>query len=188
MDGLFGFIAIASLITWIVTRYSFWCLPFVVSIAILAEDNFYPLSYFPMYSDPDESENYLYVAEFEDDPTQATPIPIRDLTGLSAPKVKKMWKSYARDYADELDKKDTELTEAELNEVADILLGEFREIAAGRDKTLPDHLSLVEIWIVGTDEGGWTETPRILGAQPAEMLEPGNTGIGVKPEYVRNLK
>ena len=41
---------------------------------------------------------------------------------------------------------------------------------------------------VGTDEGGWTETPRILGAQPAELLEPGNTGIGVKPEYVRNLK
>lgn len=186
MDGLFGLIAVASLVCWIVTRYSFWCLPFVVSIAILAEDNFYPLSHFPMYSDPDESENFLYVAEFEDDPTQATAIPIRDLTGLSAPKVKKMWKSYSRDFADELDKKDTELTEKELNEVADLLLDEFREIAEGRGEALPDRLSLVEVWIVGTEEGGWTETPRVLGAQPEGLLEPGNTGVGVKPDFVRN--
>ncbi len=185
MDGLFGLIAVVSLIGWIATRYSIWCLPFVVSLAILAEDDFYPLSYFPMYSDPDESENYLYVATFDEDPTKHEPIPIRDLTGLSAPKVKKMWKSYARDFADDLGKKDTKLTEKEVNEAAEILLDEFREVAEDRGQELPDHLALVEIWIVGTDEGGWTENLRILGAQPAELLEPGHTGIGMKPEVAR---
>ena len=64
MDALFGIILAASLIGWISTRYSIFCLPFLVSLSILAQDSFYPLSYFPMYSDPDESENYLYLATF----------------------------------------------------------------------------------------------------------------------------
>ncbi len=167
MDALFGIIAVGSLAGWIATRYSIWCLPLVVSLAILAEDDFYPLSFFPMYSDPDESENYLYVATWESDPRQNEAIPIHNFTGLSAPKVKKMWKSYSRDFADDLDKKDTELTESELNEAAGILLSEFQKVARDRDTALPEKLSLMEVWIEATDKGGWTETPRMLGAVPA---------------------
>jgi hypothetical protein len=165
MDGLFVIIALGSLFGWIKTRFSIWCLPFLVSISILAQDDFYPLSYFPMYSDPDESENYLYVASYGSDPAIHEALPIRDLTGLSAPKVKKMWKSYSRGFADELGKKDTKLTEEELNEVSGILLNEFREVAENKGKELPEKLALIEVWIEATDEGGWTETPRVLGAQ-----------------------
>ena len=172
MDGLFGLIAVVSLIGWIATRYSIWCLPFIVSLAILAEDDFYPLSYFPMYSDPNESENYLYVAEWKDDPATYEPIPIHQFTGLSAPKVKKMWKSYRRDFADDLHKKDTQLTPAETNEIAGILLKEFSKVAKNKGSQLPDHLALVEVWIEATEKGGWTETTTVLGYLPAEKAVP----------------
>lgn len=167
MDAFLGIIAVGSLVGWVATRYSIWCLPLLVSVSIMAEDDFYPLSHFPMYSDPDESENYLYVATWEGDPLQNEAIPIHQFTGLSAPKVKKMWKSYSRDFADDLDKKDTELTEDELNAAATILLGEFKKVAEDRNLKLPEKLALMEVWIEATDEGGWTETPRLLGAVPA---------------------
>lgn len=163
MDGIFGLIAAVSLIGWIATRYSIWCLPLLVSVAILAEDDCYPLSFFPMYSDPDESENFLFVATWETDPTQYHAIPIEEATGLSAPKVKKMWKSYSRDFADDLKKKDTELTDEETNEISGVLLKEFRKVAANQGKELPENLALVEVWIEATDIGGWTETPEVLG-------------------------
>ncbi len=171
MDGLFGFIAVVSLVGWIRTRYSIWCLPLLVSVSILAEDDFYPLSFFPMYSDPDESENFLIVATWESDPQDYEPIPIEDFTGLSAPKVKKMWKSYSRDFADDLDKKDTQLTPEELNEIGGVLLKEFRKVAKNRGRELPEKLALVEVWILGTDNGGWTETPTLLGYLPAAPVE-----------------
>lgn len=174
MDGLFGVIAAVSLIGWIATRYSIWCLPFVVCLALLAEDDFYPLSYFPMYSDPDESENFLYVATFETDPAQHEPLPIHAFTGLSAPKVKKMEDKYREDFAKKLKKREKELTPEEISEINSQLLDEFRTIAAGKKKTLPDRLALVEVWIEADEDGGWTETPAILAAQtaPGKALPP----------------
>ena len=161
MDGLFGFIAIASLITWIVTRYSFWCLPFVVSIAILAEDNFYPLSYFPMYSDPDESENYFYVAT-TNETGEMEPIPVRKLTSITAPKVKKMYKSWSRQRADEMDKSDRDLTQEERAEVGRELLTFLNGQAVDRNREMPEPLHLVEVWIVYDNDTGFSETPETV--------------------------
>lgn len=174
MDGILGVVAAISLAGWIATRYSIWCLPLIVSVAILAEDDFYPLSYFPMYSDPDESENYLYVATWESDPASHQPIPIHDFTGLSAPKVKKMEDKYREDFAKKLKKKDKELTDDEIAEIGGVLLDEFRAIARGKGRTLPDRLALVEVWIVADEAGGWTETPAVLAAQtaPGQLFRP----------------
>ena len=165
MDGILGVVAAISLVGWIATRYSIWCLPLIVSVAILAEDDFYPLSYFPMYSDPNESENYLSVATWETDPARHVPIPIHDFTDLSAPKVKKMAKSYTDDFAKDLKKKNTALTPAEISQIGGVLLDEFRQVAAGKKKTLPDRIALVEVWIEADAAGGWTETPTVLAAQ-----------------------
>ena len=166
MDAFFGIILAASLIGWISTRYSVFCLPFLVSLSILAQDSFYPLSHFPMYSDPDESENYLYLATFSSGSDEPEPLQVRTLTGLSAPKVKKMWKSYLRGHAEELGKKDTKLSAAERAEAGRILLDEFREMATGRSNELPESLGLVEVWIEHNPEGGWTETAAIVARQP----------------------
>jgi hypothetical protein len=177
MDGILGVIAAISLIGWIATRYSIWCLPLIVSVAILAEDDFYPLSFFPMYSDPDESENYLYVATWETDPAKHEAIPIHTFTGLSAPKIKKMAKSYTRGFAKELKKKDTTLTPAEISQINGVLLDEFRLVAKGKNRTLPDRIALVEVWIEADEEGGWTETPTVLAAQtgPGQTVKPLDT-------------
>lgn len=166
MDALFGIILALSLLGWVATRYSIFCLPFLVSLSILAQDSFYPLSYFPMYSDPDESENYLYLATFPDGSGKPEPLPVHALTGLSAPKVKKMWKSYLRGHADDLGKKDTQLSAEESAEAGRILLDEFRELAEKRSGKLPASLGLVEVWIECNPEGGWTETATVIARQP----------------------
>ena len=168
MEIILGLILAASLVGWVVTRYSIFCLPAIVALCILAEDKFYPLSHFPMYSDPDESENYFYLVTFRKKNDEPRPLRVRNLTGLSAPKVKKMWKPYSRDFADELGKKDTELTLVERAEIGRVILGEMREMAANRGKELPERLGLVEVWIVADPEKGWTETTAIVARQPFE--------------------
>jgi len=168
LDAALGIILAASLFGWVATRYSVFCLPVVVALCILAEDEFYPLSHFPMYSDPDESENYFYLVTFRKRNDEMRPLPVRRLTGLSAPKVKKMWKPYSRDFADELGKKDTELTLEERAEIGRVILDEMREMAVGRGRPLPDRLGLVEVWIESDEEKGWTETTTVVARQPFE--------------------
>lgn len=170
MDGLFGAIAVIGLVFWIVTRHTLWCLPVIVSLAILAEDDWYPLSYFPMYSDPDESENYLYVATFENDPAKHTALPIHQFTALSAPKVKKMEDKYREDYAKKHQKKERDLDATDISDVGNEVLNKLREVAKEKGNSLPEKLALVEVWIVATDDGGWTETPGILAAQGAGQV------------------
>lgn len=166
MEIVLGLILAASLIGWIATRYSIFCLPAIVALCILAEDKFYPLSYFPMYSDPDESENYFYLVKFRAKTGESQPLPVRKLTGLSAPKVKKMWKPYSRDFADQLGIKDTELTLEQRAEIGRIILDELREMAGNRGRALPARLGLVEVWIEADPEKGWTETTAIVARQP----------------------
>ena len=168
LDAALGIILAFSLFGWIATRYSIFCLPAIVSLCILAEDDFYPLSFFPMYSDPDESENYFYLVTFRKRNDEPRPLPVRRLTGLSAPKVKKMWKPYSRDYADAKGKKDTELTTEERAEVGRELLDEMREMAVNRGRPLPERLGLIEVWIVHDEEKGWTETTTVVARQPFE--------------------
>ena len=171
MEIILGIILAASLYGWLATRYSIFCLPVIVSLCILAEDKFYPLSYFPMYSDPDESENYFYLVTFRAKSGEPRPLRVRNLTGLSAPKVKKMWKPYSRDFADDLGKKDTELTVEERAEIGRVILNEMREMAANRGRELPERLGLVEVWIESAPEKGWTETTTIVARQPFEKSE-----------------
>lgn len=147
-------------------RHSFFVLPFVVAISLLAKDDFYPLSYFPMYSDPDESENYFYIGTWDEGtdpkPADIKPLPVRHLTGITAPKVKKMQKAWIRDRADELGTKDTKLPQEERVKKWLELLDYLRE---HKRSELPERLALVEVWIEYDKELGYRETPEVVAVQ-----------------------
>lgn len=165
MEALFGFLTILSFAALVGLRHSFFMVPLIVFLSIWVED-FFPLSHFPMYSDPNESENYFYVATVDD---QGTPeaLPIRKMTAITAPKVKKMYKSWARDFADDLGKRDKDLTAEERAEVGRNLLAFLRDQAEQRHEDLPENLALVEVWIVYDNDKGFSETPEVVAVLPA---------------------
>ncbi len=137
----------------------------------LSIKEFYPFSNFPMYSDPDETENYLVVGQVTPEEENGwKPLPVRELTGITAPKVKKMFKSRRDAYCDEVDKDSDELSEAELAAIGQDLLNYLREQALARTdgkEPLPDQLVLVDYWIIYEDGGGYSETPTIITKESA---------------------
>ena len=160
MDTLFGSLTLLSLAGWIGLRHSFFSVPFIVCLSIWVQD-FFPLSHFPMYSDPDESENYFYVAT-TNETGEVEPIPVRKLTSITAPKVKKMYKSWSRQRADEMDKSDRDLTQEERAEVGRELLTFLNGQAVDRNREMPEPLHLVEVWIVYDNDTGFSETPETV--------------------------
>ncbi|MCB1064963.1 MAG: hypothetical protein KDN20_18850 [Verrucomicrobiae bacterium] len=160
MAVLFAILTVLSLAAWLGLRHSFFAVPFIVFLSIWVED-FFPLSHFPMYSDPNESENYFYVGT-TDEKGETKPLPIRALSSITAPKVKKMYKSWARDYADSLGKSDRELTKEERAKVGRDLLEFLRKQSADRSQDLPENLTLVEVWIVYDNDAGFSETPEVV--------------------------
>lgn len=168
MDIFFALLTFLSLAGWIFLRHSFFAVPLIVALSIWVED-FFPLSHFPMYSDPNNSENYFFVASLNDK-GEPEPLPINALTGVTAPKVKKMYKSWAKDHAKSLGKSDSDLTPEERAEVGRRLLAYLKEQAIKKKKDLPGTAALVEVWIVYDNEKGFSETPEIVATLPAGAL------------------
>lgn len=189
MEILFGSLTLLSLAAWIGLRHSFFVVPFIVFLSIWVED-FFPLSHFPMYSDPDESENYFYVASVSEN-GETQPIPIRVLTLVTAPKVKKMYKSWSREFAGKLGKSDKELTSEERAEVGRNLLTFLEDQATDRGREMPENMALIEVWIVYDNDTGFSETPEVVATLPVgiEAKTPaiGGTGSDDAPPRPRSL-
>lgn len=164
-------IAVASVLAGFGFRHSAFVVPALVAFSLTVREN-YPFSNFPMYSNPDESENYFYLVAL-DDQNQETPLPVSKLTQFSAPGLKKTFKSRCEAFAknnpgsDGKKRKGNALTPEERNTVGVKLIEELRKQAAAAKKEMPPRLGIVEVWIHAEDEGGgWTETPALVTAEP----------------------
>ena len=165
---VYALVLLFGLIAWIGYRHPFWAIPVFVAIMLIVQE-FYPFSNFPMYGDPDESENYFYVAEVVDpktDPPTLKALPIETLTRTTAPKVKKMFKSRRDARADELGIDDKEMTKEQLAQVGHELIAYLRGREGRTDATLPKSLALVEVWIIYDGAHGFSETPEIVVYDP----------------------
>lgn len=168
MDTISAIIGIASLIAWAKTKHPFFCLPLLVAGSLLLEDDAYPFSHFPMYSDPGESENYLYLAKSDSDGDgKPDALAVRTLTGMTAPKIKKMYKRYLRDYAAEIGKRHSELNDEERAKIGREILTYYREQGEARGSEMPEELILMEVWIEYNEaaKGGFTETTSLIARQ-----------------------
>jgi len=160
MELTFAILTLLSLAGWVAFRHSFFSVPLIVFLSLWVQD-FFPLSHFPMYSDPDPSEDYFYLATV-DERGGITPVPVRGLTRITAPKVKKMYKSRADDEARKQGKSRKDLTTEERAQIGRHLLMFLKDQAEKRGQNFPAEASLVQVWIVYDDDTGFKETPEII--------------------------
>lgn len=188
-------LALICLACWIWFRHPFPLLIGFVAFS-LALGEFYPFSNFPMYSDPDDRENYFALAVIPNDeeisklpppaplgtaPAETLyykfgelnckPLPSFPYTKLTAPTLKKMFKSRLDKYAKEHGTKRKKLSAEQRQEVGEEFLVYVRQqtaksTAKKRDE-LPDDLVLLEFWIEpDTNNGGFIETPTLVAREP----------------------
>lgn len=72
---------------------------------------FYPFSYYPMYSKFDGNDYFLYIADHE-----GKPLPSKNY-GITTPKIKKRFKKRLREAADRLEMKKSQITGEHLEQV-----------------------------------------------------------------------
>ncbi len=161
----------------------------------LALGEFYPFSNFPMYSDPDDRENYFVLAAVPSEeeisklpalipagssPAETSYFKLNGLvckpfatsphTKLTAPTIKKMYKSRLDQYAKKHATKRKKLSAEQREEVGQKFLTYIRQHAAKstaiKRHELPDDLVLLEFWIEpDTQNDGFIETPSLIARE-----------------------
>lgn len=154
LEILYLLVACASALAWAWLRQPAWSVPLLTAVSLLAGE-FYPLSDYPMYSDPDGRENYLYIARVDGHTYE--PVPVRTLTGVTAPKVKKMYKARLRSRSTQ-----RRPTIAEQSAAGTDLLEFLRGQANARGRSLPERVALVEVWIVHDGVDGYHERMQVI--------------------------
>lgn len=105
--------------------------------------NAYPFNSFPMYADPSpHPSDYLIVADIN-----GTPINVKQITGLSSAKVKKVLTDRLNRTTHKLDIEPHEATPELRQKVFAQVMGELREAAAKRRKVLPDKVRITNMFI-----------------------------------------
>lgn len=151
MNGTVLYLALllASSLAWGTFHRPVLALPVLVTLS-LAAGEFYPLSNYPMYSDPDGRENYLYLARVDEEDDGWVPLPMRETTGLSAPTLKKLYK--ARYLASSVPapsstRPRTRVLYERARAAGEETLAFLDERAAERGRALPRSTALIEVWI-----------------------------------------
>jgi hypothetical protein len=123
--------------------------------------NAYPFNSFPMYADPSPyPSDYLIVADGD-----GTPINVKQITGLSSAKVKKIYTERLNRTTDKMDLDPEEATPEIKQKVFAETMRQLREAAAKRKKVLPDKVRITNMFIYqdGTGDPAFREEARVLG-------------------------
>ncbi len=143
---------------------TWWCktpltaLLIYCAISLLLEEN-YPFSHYPMYSNPGSDRSYYIVADAD-----GQPIPIADLTGITCPKVGKMYRKKAGELASRLKLDRGSLPTEQQQKVGEEIFAQLRLYAKQLNKSLPDKLVLQKVDI-NLRDGKITENPKVLAQE-----------------------
>ncbi|MCE9518214.1 MAG: hypothetical protein K8R87_01390 [Verrucomicrobia bacterium] len=129
-------------------------------ISIYLGENF-PFSNFPMYSNPG-AERMYYTISAED----GIGLPVQTLTGVTSPKIGKIYRTKAAKYSKKINVKASKFTPAQIATVGQEILSDLREKASylGRENQLPAKLQLNRTWITYTG-GRIVETTTVLAKE-----------------------
>ncbi len=139
--------------------------PIMVMVVLIvlcrAVKNAYPFNSFPMYADPSPApSDYLIVAD-----GNGTPINVKQITGFSSAKVKKIYTERLNRTCSKL-KIDAEDAPPEVRQqVFAETKRQLMEAAEKRRKELPDKLKITDVLIYQDYENGakFREEPHVLG-------------------------
>jgi hypothetical protein len=109
-----------------------------VGIALVAEDDYYPFSHFPMYSYVSTSRHYMIVTDGD-----GKPIPVATLTGLTTGMIGKTYRNYVEQEARKLVVRNVDLPPEALQRVAQRVFRQLRDSAQRQKKEMPVKLQLL---------------------------------------------
>jgi hypothetical protein len=142
------------------TALAIYCL-----ISVQLQEN-YPFSHFPMYSNPSPERPYYIIAD-----GSGKPLPIAALTGVTCPKVGKIYRTECQDVADKLKLNKDKLPQEHRQAIGEKMFAYFRREAAGRKQAMPEKLQLVRVEI-SYQNGKIVETPEIIAEERGRLEGP----------------
>lgn len=129
-------------------------------VSLWAEEN-YPLSDYPMYSNPSPERPYYLMADGE-----GNPVPTQEKTGITCPKIGKIYRTKAEALAKKHDIRAVDLTPEQVQSIGMEMFAQFRKEAEKLKQTMPAQLRLVKTYIT-YENGKVVETPNIIAQEPA---------------------
>jgi hypothetical protein len=128
------------------------------ALSLVIKEN-YPFSNYPMYSNPSPERNYFMITDGE-----GKPIPVATLTGITCPKIGKIFRKRSDEMADKLKLKRTALPQEMVQAVGMSIFQQLRKEAAGMNKELPPKLQLMRTDITFED-GKIVELPHLIATE-----------------------
>jgi hypothetical protein len=129
-------------------------------VSLQLEEN-YPISNYPMYSNPSPERPYYMITDGE-----GKSLPIQTLTGVTCPKIGKIYRTKSEKLAKELDLKAVDLKPEHQQAIASEMFAYLRDEAKQKGQTaaLPAKLRLVKNYI-SYENGQVIETPTLIGQE-----------------------
>lgn len=131
----------------------------IYTILSLAIEENYPFSNYPMYSNPSTERPYYMVADGD-----GNAIPVQKLTGITCPKIGKIYRKKAEEAAKKADIKAKDLPPQAVQQICDEMFAQLRHEASGKGQTLPSQLKLIKSYISYRD-GKVVEDVELIGAE-----------------------
>ena len=122
----------------------------------VAQERAYPLSNFPMYSNPSEWDDYLYLTD-----DKGAVLPIARHTGLSAAKMMKIFNNRMKTVGLKRSEERKNPPKDKEAEVGAYVVRKAREIADKIGEPLPEKVRVIRV-IIQRSGNTITETPRMV--------------------------
>jgi hypothetical protein len=127
-------------------------------LSLQLEEN-YPFSNYPMYSNPSPERPYYMITDGE-----GKPVPIQTLTGVTCPKIGKIFRSHTDDMAKELKIKAVQLKPEHHQAISMEMFAMLRREASRKGKVMPLKLRLVKNYLT-YENGQVVESPNLIGQE-----------------------
>lgn len=129
-------------------------------LSLVIKEN-YPFSNYPMYSNPSPERPYYTIADGD-----GKPLPIQTKTGITCPKIGKIYRKKAEELGEKLDVNAKELKPEQVQAIGMEIFTQLRTEAAKLKQPMPERLQLVRTYISYKD-GKVIETPNVIAQEPA---------------------
>lgn len=127
-------------------------------VSVQLQEN-YPFSHFPMYSNPSAERPYYMIADGD-----GQPLPIGTLTGITCPKVGKIYRTECQDLANKLKLNKDRLPPEHKQAIGEKMFAYLRAEASSHKHELPEKLQLIRMEI-SYQNGQIIETPEIIARE-----------------------
>lgn len=130
--------------------------------SLILKEN-YPFSNYPMYSNPSPERPYYTVAD-----GNGQALPIQTKTGITCPKIGKIYRKKAEELAKKLDIRAVDLKPDQVQIIGMEIFAQLRHEAEKLKQPMPGRLQLVKTYI-SYENGKVVETPNVIAQEPAPV-------------------